>query len=184
MGREGCGPMNYVNLERRISIPLNLLELWRVSPDTAKEFRRLSTGVNKKKGKQVPTQFFSSAANKDLARSFQKSQETKAFRIPVVARAEANGKIIKVALPKHISQAYQRLEMNIISQGLVKALRLEKISLGTKGLSGLKMNTADGSATELSHFVCFHISVCGIWRRIDAFVRPVVKKNGELDLHF
>lgn len=45
------------------------------------------------------------------------------------------------------------------------------------------MNTADGGATELSHFVSFRIGVCGIWRRIDAFVRPVVKKGGELDLH-
>ncbi|CAD6500186.1 BgTH12-04289 [Blumeria graminis f. sp. triticale] len=183
VGREGCGPMDYVELARRICIPLNLLELWQVSPDTAKEFRRLSTRMNKKKGKQVPAQFFSSAADNGLARSVQKSQETKAFRIPVVARAEANGKIIKVALPKHISQADQGSEMNIISQGLVKALRLEKISLGTKGFSGLTMNTADGSATELSHFVSFDIGVCRIWRRIDAFVRPVVKKNGELDLH-
>ncbi|POS82108.1 hypothetical protein EPUL_006661 [Erysiphe pulchra] len=45
------------------------------------------------------------------------------------------------------------------------------------------MNTADGNATELSHFVSFRIGVCGIWRRIDAFVRPVFKKGGELDLH-
>ncbi|KAI0997985.1 hypothetical protein K3495_g10206 [Podosphaera aphanis] len=36
VGREGCGPINYINLARRISIPINLLELWQVSPDTAK----------------------------------------------------------------------------------------------------------------------------------------------------
>lgn len=187
VGREGCGPINYIDLAKRISIPINLLELWQVSPDAAKEFRRLSTRINKKKVKRSPTELFSNSVNNDHPRSFTNTQssssERKAFRVPVVAQAEANGKIMKVALPKHISQADQGSEMNVISQGLVKALKLEKLCLGTRGFSGLTMNTADGGATELSHFVSFRIGVCGIWRRIDAFVRPVVKKGGELDLH-
>ncbi|KHJ30201.1 hypothetical protein EV44_g3593 [Erysiphe necator] len=187
VGREGCGPINYIDLAKRISIPINLLELWQVSPDAAKGFRRLSTRVNKKKSKRTPTEFFSTSAYNNLVKSSENCRpnlvETKAFRVPVVARAEANGKILKVALPKHVSQADQGSEMNIISQGLVNALKLERLSLGQKGFSGLTMNTADGSATELSHFVSLHIGVCGIWRRIDAFVRPVLKKNGELDLH-
>ncbi|KAI0996192.1 hypothetical protein K3495_g11985 [Podosphaera aphanis] len=146
VAREGCGPINYIDLARRISIPINLLELWQVSPDTAKEFRRLLTRVNRKKGKYTQPQFFSKSASYNPA-----------FRIPVVARAEANGNIIKEALPKHISQADQGSGMNIISQGLVKALKLKMLDLGVKGFSGLTMNIADGSATELSHFVSLHI---------------------------
>ncbi|RKF56292.1 hypothetical protein OnM2_082045 [Erysiphe neolycopersici] len=174
VGREGCGPINYIDLAK-------------LSPDAAKEFRRLSTRVNKKKGKRSPTELYSNSVNNDYTHSLchvqSSSFERKAFRIPVVAQAEANGKIMKVALPKHISRADQGSEMNVISQGLVKALKLEKLSLGRRGFSGLTMNTADGSATELSHFVSFRIGVGGIWRRIDAFVRPVIKKGGEQDLH-
>lgn len=101
----------------------------------------------------------------------------------MVAQAEANSKMMKLSLPKHISQAYQALEINVISQGLIKALKLEKLSLGTRGFSGLTMNTADGIATELSHFVSFRFGVRGIWRHVVVFVPPVVKKKGELDLY-
>lgn len=52
--------------------------------------------------------------------------------------------------------------MNVISSGIVKALKLEKLSLVTKGFSGLIMITADVSSIELSHFVDFEIGVCGI----------------------
>ncbi|KAI1006573.1 hypothetical protein K3495_g1643 [Podosphaera aphanis] len=57
--------------------------------------------------------------------------------------------------------------MNVISPGLVRALKLEKQSLAIRGFSGLKMNTADGGVSDLSHFVSFEIGV----------------KNNELDLH-
>lgn len=43
VGREGCRPINYIDLAKRISTPINLLEIWQVSPDAAKEFRRLFT---------------------------------------------------------------------------------------------------------------------------------------------
>ncbi|RKF75638.1 hypothetical protein GcM1_232031 [Golovinomyces cichoracearum] len=109
--------------------------------------------------------------------------EQKAFRIPVVARAILNGKFLRVALPKHISQADQGSETTVISPGFVRALKLEKQSLATRGFSGLTMNTADGRVSELSHFVSFKIGVFEIWRKIDAFIRPTQRKNNELDLH-
>lgn len=48
VGREGKGPIDYDELAKRISFPLNLLELWQVSSDASKKFRRLSTRISKK----------------------------------------------------------------------------------------------------------------------------------------
>ncbi|KAI0996884.1 hypothetical protein K3495_g11298 [Podosphaera aphanis] len=73
--------------------------------------------------------------------------------------------------------------MNVISRGLVRALKLEKQILATRGFSWLTMKTADGGVSELSHFVSFKIGVFGIWRKIDAFIRPTQRKNNELDLN-
>lgn len=103
VGREVCGPINFIDLARRISIPINLLELWQVTTDAVKEFRRLSTTVNKKKSKRAPTEYFSTSAYKTLVRSSENCPpnlaDTKIFRVSVVVRAEANRNILKVALP-------------------------------------------------------------------------------------
>lgn len=52
IGREGKGLFDYFELAKLILFSLNLLVLWQVSPDASKEFRRLSTRINKKKGKR------------------------------------------------------------------------------------------------------------------------------------
>ncbi|RKF77196.1 hypothetical protein GcM1_221029 [Golovinomyces cichoracearum] len=177
----GEAPIDYVEFAKRINFPVNLLEFWQISPDGTKEFRRLSTRVNKKKSsKKATSPFSSSVSNADPGNNSYTSLmsvEQKAFRIPVFARAIVNEKFLRVALPKHISRADQGSEMNVISHGLVKALKLEKQGLETRGFSGLIMNTADGGVSELSHFVSFEIGVFGIWRKIETFTRPTQRKK-------
>ncbi|KAH9206297.1 hypothetical protein DL95DRAFT_416668 [Leptodontidium sp. 2 PMI_412] len=52
VGREGLGPINYRELASRINVPLNLLELYQLSPEVSKQFRKLSTRKNQKRGKK------------------------------------------------------------------------------------------------------------------------------------
>ncbi|POS87411.1 hypothetical protein EPUL_001146, partial [Erysiphe pulchra] len=177
VGREGCGPINYIDLAKRISIPKNLLELWQVSPDAAKEFRRLSIRVNKKRGKRSPTELFSNSVNNDYTRSLLNDQSTSfeknAFRVPVVAKAEANGKIMKVTLPKHISQADQVSDISLISNLLANTF-----SLKSPGVRGFMMQTADKNLSTLRTFVIFMFRVAGIWCTVHAYIRPK-PKSGE-----
>ncbi|KAI0996283.1 hypothetical protein K3495_g11900 [Podosphaera aphanis] len=53
--------MDYVEFAKRINFPVNLLEFWQISPDGTKEFRRLSTRVNKKKSNKKATGLLSSS---------------------------------------------------------------------------------------------------------------------------
>jgi hypothetical protein len=72
--------------------------------------------------------------------------------------------------------------MNVISLGLAEALKYGAIALKTRGFSGLTMNTACGGVSELTHFMSFEMGVFGIWRRIDAFIRPNNARGRELHL--
>ncbi|KAI0996883.1 hypothetical protein K3495_g11297 [Podosphaera aphanis] len=111
VGGAGEVPIDYVEFAKRINNPVNLLEFWQISPDGAKEFRRLSTRDNKKKSSKKATGLFSSSVNNadsgNNSYTSLMSVEQKAFRIPV-ARAIVNRKYLRVALPKHISQAHHR----------------------------------------------------------------------------
>ena len=62
-------------------------------------------------------------------------------------------------------------------------MHYKPISLSSRGFSSLIINTADGSSSALTHFVTFWLSVLGIWRKVDAFIRLYDREAAPKDLH-
>lgn len=200
VGREGMGPVNYVDLASKIQVPVTLLDLFQMSPDLAKAFRKLSTRVNKKNSNQgkSPNGFnvndvdLSISRDRHMLRSADPkvleeiapllTMMEKAFRIPVVVRTKSKGKVVNVTLPVHVSQADQGSDMIVATIGLLKALKIPVLPLSDLGFSGLTMNVADGTSSELTHYAVFEIGVYGIWRTVEAFVRPYNAGNAG-DMH-
>jgi hypothetical protein len=106
----------------------------------------------------------------------------KAFRVPVVIRTRIKGKLVNVTLPVYAGQADQGSDMIVASVGLLRTLHLKSRALCDRGFSGLTMNVADGNIAELTHYATFKIGVYGIWRRVEAFVRPCNERNVD-DIH-
>lgn len=234
------GPIDYRDLAARIQVPVNLLDLFQMSPDFAKQSRKLPTRINMKKKSKIaaselpkstssrptppalvqpeftyrydlkmpaesrlgPTTSATAAmaSSHELLESTasisssllatttqplmpQIRSEDKAFRVPAVLSAMYNNVWKRVSLPLGTCQADQGSELNIVSLGLVRAVGYRPIALTTRGFSGLTMNTADGSASELTHFVRFKIEVLGISRTIDCFIRPCDRTADSKDIH-
>ena len=208
IGREGMGPIDYKQLAEKIQVPVNLLDLFQMSPDLSKAFRKLSTQVNVKKSKSktaiaavesvesassIPTGSSSvsrNVHNVSATSSLVLSQplmprlrsDEKAFRVPAVVKTQRSGDVIRqISLPAGTVQADQGSELNLISIGLVKAMHYKPLSLSSKGFSGLTMNTADGGSSALTHFVTFWLSVLGIWRKVNAFIHPYDREAAPKD---
>lgn len=74
----------------------------------------------------------------------------KAFRFPAVMRArkQRGDPWKRVTFPIRVSQSDQGSELNVITNGLVKALGYERIALTSSGKSsGLTMDTACGGSS-------------------------------------
>lgn len=109
--------------------------------------------------------------------------EEKAFRIPVVVKARKNGEQMKVLLPTNVAQADQGSDMIIVTVGFLKRFGLPIRNLSERGMNGLTTNVADGTSARLTHYSQFEIGVFGIWRKVEAFVRPFSgKDNAEVQL--
>ncbi|KAI0997162.1 hypothetical protein K3495_g11025 [Podosphaera aphanis] len=94
-----------------------------------------------------------------------------------------NGKPVKVSLPTSVSQADQGSDMIIMTVGFLEKFNLPLNSLSNRGMNGLTINVADGTSARLTHHSQFEIGVLGIWRKVEAFVRPFSDRNAdEVDL--
>ncbi|KAI6247094.1 hypothetical protein HI914_05181 [Erysiphe necator] len=51
VGRQGQGPMNYLELARRFKVDMNLLELMQVSPEVTRQFKRAGTRESTRKAR-------------------------------------------------------------------------------------------------------------------------------------
>ncbi|POS84218.1 hypothetical protein EPUL_004465, partial [Erysiphe pulchra] len=51
-----------------------------------------------------------------------------------------------------------------------------------QGIGGMTMNVANGTSAQLTHYASFELGVLGIWRKVEAFVRPFNNDNGR-DIH-
>ena len=51
-GRQGEGPLNYQKLAREMMVKVSLLDLYQISPDLSRAFKRLSTRVSKREHKK------------------------------------------------------------------------------------------------------------------------------------
>ncbi|RKF84328.1 hypothetical protein GcM1_115005 [Golovinomyces cichoracearum] len=78
-----------------------------------------------------------------------------------------------------MAQPDQGSDMIIVTVGFLKKLGLPIRNLSENLFSGLTMNFADGTSAELSYFSKFEIGVMGIWRKVEAFVRPFSNENNE-----
>ncbi|RKF60417.1 hypothetical protein OnM2_051053 [Erysiphe neolycopersici] len=199
VGRQGKGPLNYTKLAGDMIVQVSLLDLYQMSPDLTRAFRKLSTRVSKRTSKsksKVSTEglpegevlLAGESEDVDIKRRDLKTMtpliaaDRKAFRIPVIVRTSRGGKPANVALPTEVSQADQGSDMIVITIGLVRSLGIPVQPLAERGYHNLTMNVADGRAAKLTHCCTLTIGVLGIWRTVEAFVRPFDKGN-ETDLH-
>ncbi|KAI0996300.1 hypothetical protein K3495_g11879, partial [Podosphaera aphanis] len=192
VGRYGMGPVNYKKMAQDIRVEVSLMDLFQMSPDLSKAFRKLSTRVNERDIKEKIENENSATARFKRAKivadsevlsgsveSLLKRNTEKAFRVPVVVRTIKNGKPVRVSLPLGVAQADQGSDMIIVTMGFLRKLGLSVKSLVERGFNGLTMNVADGSSSRLTHYSEFEIGVCGIWRKIEAFVRPSWEKDAD-----
>ncbi|POS81973.1 hypothetical protein EPUL_006544, partial [Erysiphe pulchra] len=193
VGRQGKGPINYQRLAEDIKVEVSLMDLFQMSPDLSKAFRALSTRINKKLEKRkdftskrlnISTDrvdgmrnIYDSESLLSRVRTSFGSVDQKAFRVPATIKSRKDGKIVNVSLPASMTQADQGSDMIIVTVGFLKKLGLSAKRLSERGFEGLTMNVADGTSAELTHYAEFEIGVLGIWRRIEAFVRPFNEKN-------
>ncbi|KAI0991705.1 hypothetical protein K3495_g16482, partial [Podosphaera aphanis] len=192
VGRMGKGPVDYKKLAEEIKVEVSLMDLFQISPDLSKEFRKLSTRVNVRTMKErmrneLPKMnsgkfdtpddasevLFGKAAGPDYITN------ERAFRIPVTVKAKKEGKTVRVSLPENVAQADQGSDMIIATIGFLEKFGIPTQSLASRGMNGLTMNVADGTSARLTHYAQFEIGVLGIWRKVEAFVRPFSDKNAD-----
>lgn len=183
ISREGIGPINYRQLAEKIQVPINLLDLFQISPDLSKAFRKLSTQANVKKSKgktaaaaakSVESTSSVPAVSGPVFRNVHKVSTTsnlalsqplmsrlqpdeKAFQVPTVVKSLRSSDVVKqISLPTSTVQADQGSELNLISIRLVKAMHYKPISLSSRDFSGLTMNTAN-SSYSLCYVLAFYL---------------------------
>lgn len=168
------------------------MDFFQMSPDLSKAFRKLSTRVNERDVKErikndipatVRVGTASSTAGSEVLfsrmESLLKGNAERALRVPVVVKTVRDEKPVRVSLPLGVSRANQGSDMTIVTIGFLKKLGLPVKSLVERGYNGLTTNMADGSSARLTHYSIFEIGVCGIWRKIEAFIRPSWESNAD-----
>ena len=111
-------------------------------------------------------------------RSYSKSE--KAFLIPCTLRVvNTQGFAETITLAKHMAQADQGSEFNMITSELVDELGLQQRSLSEVGFAEgcMTMKTADRRETTLYHYVCLELGVEDVWRSIYCFVAPQFREG-------
>lgn len=180
VGREGKGPMDYTELASKFEVTINLLELFQLSPEVSKQFRKLSTRRNEQKSKKTAEAEAASSTplRSNLAQVAPHIHpDDKAWKVPVSLRITENSGPTIVDLPIGMSAADQGSDIVLMTPALQQKLRLPLISLNSKGYAGVSYGTADGVMHRLEHFVSLEIGIKGIWRKLDAFVRPASGTN-------
>ncbi|POS82401.1 hypothetical protein EPUL_005000, partial [Erysiphe pulchra] len=129
-------------LAEDIKMEVSLMDLFQMSLDLSKAFRALSTRVNIKLEKRK--YFTSGRLNVSMDR-------------------------IDGIRNNYNSESLLSRERTSISSVDKKAFRVD---FQNEDFEGLTMNVADETSAELTHYAEFEIGVLGVWRRIEAFVRP------------
>lgn len=205
VGRQGKGPLDYTKLVEEMIFKVSLLDLYQMSPDLSRAFRKLSTRISKRtdrRGKsrvedQAESEVLLAGELEDLGlrdedrccegvsggvNNLQSvapliSTERKAFRVPVVVKTSKNGTPVNVVMPTEVSQADQGSDMIVVTIGFLRALGISTKPLSDIGYHNLTMNVADGRSAKLTHCCTLTIGVLGVWRKVDAFVRPYDESN-------
>ncbi|POS83424.1 hypothetical protein EPUL_004130, partial [Erysiphe pulchra] len=174
VGQQGKGSINYQKLAEDIKVEVSLINLFQMSPDLSKAFRSLSTRINRRLEKRRDfsggkKKLFTEKANFEGSNVNYNSESLLGQAINSVGSKSLQG-------TSH-TQADQGSEMIIVTVGFLKKLELSAKRLSRKGFEGLIMNVADGTFVELTHYLEFEMGVLGVWRKIEAFVRPFTTSN-------
>ncbi|KAI0999007.1 hypothetical protein K3495_g9188 [Podosphaera aphanis] len=195
VGRSGKRPINYTKFAEEIRVNVSLLDLFQMSPELSRAFRNLSTRIVPKRAAKMAETKLGEAnivvinPNSQIDNSNDLNDtvsyvnmEDKAFCVPAVIRTRKGGRPVDVKLPSTVALVDTGSNMVVTSYGLVKYLELPMKLLSENGFSGLTMNVANGTSSPLKYLTSFQISVLGISRHIEAFVRPWNSSN-EQEFH-
>ncbi|KAF7550342.1 hypothetical protein G7046_g8048 [Stylonectria norvegica] len=165
--REGLGPVNWIEIASRVMVLLNLIELWQISPEGAKQMRHLSSRKTepRKKSKSkkahgvVGAQLSSvgRAANPDYANTLRLTYGAcqRTYRVDITVEYGSRFDC----------------QFDFPAASLVSELGIPVMSLASIGFKGLEMLCADGRRTPVSHFVRLQVTCSGIRREQWALVR-------------
>jgi hypothetical protein len=174
VGHVGLEPVNYKDITQGFKITISLLDLLQISPDYAKNLRKLSTRTNEKKKRHaaVSTAFVTAHAVQYLPepsgmiypKLVTPKSEDRAFRLLVMSRITIKGSLIQVDLKDVTCTADQGSDINIITRSLTESLKLDIFLVSDS--KPLHMGTANGKASRLEYFTIIQIGVIGIWREV------------------
>lgn len=169
--REGEGPFDWLELARKIMVPISLVDFWQTSPEGARIFRQLSSrtqapktkakpkgkGKAKAKGKGKAAVDASAvvAGIGELDRTIQNTNLlprtgslAKTYRLDItiiVEEGKSDCKPRRIGLPRDMVHADQGSEANLITRKFANDHKLPLWRLTEIGFRGLEMVTADGA---------------------------------------
>ncbi len=194
VARQGMGPMDYNDIAKRFTAPIDLISLCQMSPSFSKFIRHTSTRVNHKKGKpaesaeatietsslsaEVTIHSRSVGLDSTLINAplypvlVRVSAEDKAFRIEGSIMKKIDGVDTNVVLRLEWGIVDQGSEICIITRGLAAMFDLKCFPISTDLKKTIRMVTADGEACVLTHFTTLIFTCRNVRRTVQAFIRP------------
>lgn len=173
--REGLGQVDWLDMARKVMVPLSLVDFWQISPEGAKQFRQLSSrrsASRKSKGKQPAVVSVRAATmgrdSHNTSLIGNRKFNPKSFRLPVVMTVKDTAAKTQQSfvIPRDLVQADQGSESSFISQQFVQERAIPVRDLGLVGFKGLIMTNADGHRTPVTHFVVMRITCMDITREV------------------
>lgn len=182
VAREGQGSFDWLDLAHRIRVPISLVDLWQISPEGARMFRKFSARkTTQTKAKVAPPRQRAAKRSRLVQASSVEAEakprppviqvhstelgSPKAFRIDV-AIGFGRDRERRYALPPNASQADQGSDCNMISFSLVSQFKMPTRTLASVGFKGLELLTADEKHTPMENFVEVQVATMGIKKDI------------------
>ncbi|PPJ53210.1 hypothetical protein CBER1_11916 [Cercospora berteroae] len=184
---EGQPAINITDILTSVNIPLNLWQVAQLSPKFREELRSLIipkrakvTRARKPKataqGVEVASNHISTDIIGQVTSWSQADRTLRAFSLP--AKVWKDGSPTMLTLPRNLVVADQGSDINIAYPPLKKMLDLQLLPLAVSGTPMVKMTVADGTYSELRHFVVFNLVVEGIVRKVWALYCPSKNQAG------
>jgi hypothetical protein len=183
-------PISIRQLLKTQKLDLTWLDFLQYSPKACSETRRLLTRMSSKKRRKslkatpATAQVSEIVGKPALSKNdntqilSQMTGEERAYRVPVTIRyPKVGGKTQEISLARARTHADPGSDMNCLSETVADEWGLKKQELGTHGLEGLSMGTANYGDTPLQYFVELDVGVAGLWRTIQVVLVPQSSKG-------
>ncbi|KAI1433489.1 hypothetical protein GGR50DRAFT_696016 [Xylaria sp. CBS 124048] len=180
-GRLGEGPFDWKKLANAVEVKLSLMDLFQISPEGSAALKKMATRISAKaqaKARKMASfskrHAKSNSATMDVAANSAATEytTTRAWRVTPVIKYRSAGKTLTRTLPENSAQTDQGSDINIISDGAVQTLNLQRRQLSTIGVDKLFVKTSTGDSARVTEFVVMDLGVLSIWRGVWAIVRP------------